>query len=98
MKYRFLAVAMAGVLTAGGCTTTSTPEAAEATSTAADRPGESGKLMERLLKADQPGCSAAVGIEGTVAWSGARGVADTTTGRPLTTTSVFDIASVSKQF
>ncbi len=59
MTYRLLAVAVAGVLTAGGCTSTSTPEAAQATSTPADRPGESGKLMERLLKADQPGCSAA---------------------------------------
>ncbi|MDI6098707.1 serine hydrolase domain-containing protein [Actinoplanes sp. NEAU-A12] len=98
MKYRLLTVAMAGVLTAGGCATTSAPEAARATLAAVDRPAESGELMERLLKTDQPGCSAAVGIEGVVAWSGARGVADTTTGRPLTTTSVFDIASVSKQF
>lgn len=98
MKYRLLAAAAAGLLAAGGCGTTSTPEAARAASTAADRHGESGKLMERLLKADQPGCSAAVGIEGAVAWSGARGVADTATGRPLTTTSVFDVASVSKQF
>lgn len=98
MKYRLLAVAVAGVLTVGGCATTSTPEAAQATSPAADRPGRSGSLMERLLKADRPGCSAAVGIEGAVVWSGARGVADTITERPLTTTSVFDIASVSKQF
>jgi CubicO group peptidase (beta-lactamase class C family) len=104
MKYRLLAVAMAGVLAAGGCTTTSRSEAALATSptanqaATANRAAQSGALLEGLLKADQPGCSAAVGIEGSLAWSGARGVADTTTARPLTTTSVFDIASVSKQF
>ncbi|WIM96701.1 serine hydrolase domain-containing protein [Actinoplanes oblitus] len=98
MKHRLLAVAMVGILGAGGCETTSTSEAAPATSTAADRPGQSDRLLAQALKADQPGCSAAVGSDGTVVWSGARGVADIATGRPLTTTSVFDIASVSKQF
>jgi CubicO group peptidase (beta-lactamase class C family) len=45
-----------------------------------------------------PGCVAAVGSEGAVLWSGARGIADLDAGTPLTTDTVFDIGSVSKQF
>ena len=47
---------------------------------------------------DEPGCSAAVGVEGKVVWAGARGVADLASGSELTTGTVFDIGSVSKQF
>jgi CubicO group peptidase (beta-lactamase class C family) len=47
---------------------------------------------------DQPGCAAAVGRNGRVVWSGARGVADLDSGRPITSETVFDIGSVSKQF
>jgi CubicO group peptidase (beta-lactamase class C family) len=47
---------------------------------------------------DEPGCAAAVGRNGQVVWSGARGVADLDSGRPITTETVFDIGSVSKQF
>ncbi|SON63125.1 D-alanyl-D-alanine carboxypeptidase [Mycobacterium simulans] len=46
----------------------------------------------------EPGCSAAVGIEGKVAWAGARGLANLATGIQITADTVFDIASVSKQF
>ena len=55
-------------------------------------------VLGRNLRPDEPGCSAAVGIEGTVAWAGAHGIADRAARRPLTPGSVFDIASVSKQF
>jgi CubicO group peptidase (beta-lactamase class C family) len=47
---------------------------------------------------DQPGCSAAVGRDGTVVWAGARGLADRAAGTPLTPATVFDIGSVTKQF
>jgi CubicO group peptidase (beta-lactamase class C family) len=47
---------------------------------------------------DKPGCSAAVGIEGRVAWAGARGLANVAADEPLSPATVFDIASVSKQF
>jgi CubicO group peptidase (beta-lactamase class C family) len=48
--------------------------------------------------ADKPGCSAAVGVEGRVVWAGARGLADVAADEPLSPATVFDIASVSKQF
>src|SRR5687768_7535268 len=54
--------------------------------------------LRALLDGDQPGCSASVGIEGKVVWSGALGVADLGTGAKLATDTVFDIGSVSKQF
>src|SRR4051794_9345579 len=62
------------------------------------RAAHSDDLLERALSADEPGCSAAVGIEGEVVWAGARGTADLATGRALTPSTTFDIASVSKQF
>ena len=59
---------------------------------------QSDELLTRFLDAAGPGCSAAVGMEGEVVWSGARGVADLDSGAALTSGSVFDIASVAKQF
>jgi CubicO group peptidase (beta-lactamase class C family) len=50
------------------------------------------------VPADQPGCSAAVGVDGDVVWAGAAGLADLSSGTPVTTATRFDIASVSKQF
>lgn len=55
-------------------------------------------LLSALVDADQPGCSAAVGERGSVVWAGAAGIADLTTGAPLTPDTRFDIASISKQF
>ncbi|BBX04742.1 hypothetical protein BST36_08285 [Mycolicibacterium moriokaense] len=63
-----------------------------------DLAANSQSVLDGAVKEDEPGCSAAVGIEGDVVWSGARGLADLETGAELTTDSVFDIASVSKQF
>ena len=61
-------------------------------------PGQaSDAILARYLETDEPGCSAAVGVDGAVVWAGARGAADLA-GQPLTTASIFDIASVSKQF
>ncbi|WP_395726600.1 serine hydrolase domain-containing protein [Nakamurella sp.] len=64
----------------------------------ADRGAASTALLDQALAADAPGCSAAAGVEGAVAWTGARGVADTDAGLPLTTDTRFDTASVGKQF
>jgi CubicO group peptidase (beta-lactamase class C family) len=81
-----------------------TEPAAEPTSpppeepSAAELADRSNELLDDNLSADEPGCSAAVGIEGDVVWSGARGVADLSTGRAIDTSTTFAIASVSKQF
>jgi len=47
---------------------------------------------------DEPGCTAAVGIDGTVVWTGTGGLANLETGAPLTPDSIVDFASISKQF
>jgi len=48
------------------------------------------------VRPDAPGLSAAVRIEGELAWSGAGGLADLEHRVPCTPASVFDVASVSK--
>jgi CubicO group peptidase (beta-lactamase class C family) len=63
-----------------------------------DAPTRSQKMLDDAIEADAPGCSAAVGVTGKVVWTGVRGVADMSTGEKITTQTVFDIASVSKQF
>lgn len=78
---------------AGPDTTSAAP-----TSGNADRIARSDSLLAKLLKSDQPGCTAAVGRNGTVVWAGARGVANLQTGAPITPDTVMDIASTSKQF
>jgi len=56
------------------------------------------EVLDSRVKADQPGCSAAVGIDGNVVWTGVRGMASTANGSKITPDTRFDIASVSKQF
>jgi CubicO group peptidase (beta-lactamase class C family) len=73
-------------------------DAAAAVDDSASRAARSDDLLERTLSPDEPGCSAAVGVEGEVVWAGARGLADLATGRALTPATTLDIASVSKQF
>ena len=58
----------------------------------------SGELLDRLTSATLPGCSAAIAVRGTLVWAHARGLADLAAATPLTTSTRFDIASVSKQF
>lgn len=55
-------------------------------------------VLDVAIKADEPGCSAAIGIDGEVVWTGTRGLADLQTGAQITDGTIFDIASVSKQF
>ncbi|MGB3908914.1 MAG: serine hydrolase domain-containing protein [Pseudolysinimonas sp.] len=69
-----------------------------AVTTTDKRPLQSDAAVDDLIDAERPGCSAAVGIRGEVVWAGATGIADLTTGEPVTTQTRFDMASVSKQF
>jgi CubicO group peptidase (beta-lactamase class C family) len=92
-----LAGALAVVALAVGCTS-SPPAASPAADTTSVSVERSDDLLARGLPADEPGCSAAVGIEGDVVWAGAGGVADLATGRPIETSTTFAIGSVTKQF
>lgn len=56
------------------------------------------QVLDSRIKADQPGCSAAVGIDGNVVWTGVRGMANIANDSKITADTRFDIASVSKQF
>ena len=58
----------------------------------------SAELLLEVVAEDEPGCSAAVGVDGDVVWTGARGVADVDTGARLDTSTTFDVGSVTKQF
>jgi CubicO group peptidase (beta-lactamase class C family) len=58
----------------------------------------SDELLERLTSTELPGCSAAIAVRGDLVWAGARGLADLSSATPLTTSTRFDIASISKQF
>ncbi|OBC12030.1 hypothetical protein A5784_04260 [Mycobacterium sp. 852013-50091_SCH5140682] len=63
-----------------------------------DRSARSDNLLAQFLSENQPGCTAAVGQNGSVVWTGARGVANLHTGAPITPQTVMDIGSTSKQF
>ena len=63
-----------------------------------DKALASDEVLLETLSTDGPGCSAAVAREGDVLWTGARGLADVERAEPITETTAFDIASVSKQF
>jgi CubicO group peptidase (beta-lactamase class C family) len=74
------------------------PNTSTATTDLADATARSQNVLDAAIEAGAPGCSATVGVKGKVVWTGGRGVADTSSGNPITTRTVFDIASVSKQF
>ncbi|MER6960670.1 serine hydrolase domain-containing protein [Streptomyces sp. NPDC000618] len=64
-----------------------------------DRETRSAEVLQELVPApDGPGCAAAVGVRGSVVWEAGRGKADLTSGRAITSKTVFDMASNSKQF
>jgi CubicO group peptidase (beta-lactamase class C family) len=97
---RRLVVLAVVALTLGACSgggTGKEPSPA-AVSVSAERAGRSQAVLDVLLPADEPGCSAAVGIVGEVVWAGAQGVANVRTGAKIQPDTVFDIGSVSKQF
>ncbi len=58
----------------------------------------SDELLESLTSTELPGCSAAIAVRGELVWAKARGLADLASATPLTTSTRFDIASISKQF
>jgi CubicO group peptidase (beta-lactamase class C family) len=83
----------------GGTHNAASTTTSSATTAPADAKARSSQhVLDDAIKADAPGCSAAVGVTGNVVWTGARGVADMSSGKAITTLTVFDIASVSKQF
>ncbi|MFJ1568592.1 serine hydrolase [Streptomyces erythrochromogenes] len=64
-----------------------------------DRGRRSEEVLRTLVPSpDGPGCAAAVGKRGNAARQDGRGKADQATGRPITSETVFDMASNSKQF
>jgi len=98
---------LAAVLTLSACgdggeAASGARQNATASSTAAtadsERSARSQSVLDNAITDDEPGCSAAVGIEGQVAWTGVHGLANLETGSKITDGTVFDIASVSKQF
>jgi CubicO group peptidase (beta-lactamase class C family) len=74
------------------------PTTSSGTPDHADSTARSQHVLDAAIEAGAPGCSATVGVKGKVVWTGVRGVADISSGDPITTHTVFDIASVSKQF
>lgn len=98
----WLTVPLVSTLTLGACADPQTAHvpssgaASAATSTV--KAGSSQNVLDTAVKADGPGCSAAVGVEGKVTWTGVAGLADINNGAKITAETVFDIASVSKQF
>ncbi|MEJ8641281.1 hypothetical protein WKI68_06950 [Streptomyces sp. MS1.HAVA.3] len=57
-----------------------------------DREKRSADVLQELVPSpDGPGCAAAVGIRGNVVWEAERGKADLTTGRAITSKTVFDM-------
>ncbi len=93
---------MASLCTAGGAmvlvvlTAVASPRAY---ATGDDREKRSADVLQELVPSpDGPGCAAAVGTRGSVVWEAGRGKADLTSGRAITSKTVFDMASNSKQF
>lgn len=71
----------------------------QAYATGDDRESRSAAVLQGLVPSpDGPGCAAAVGMRGSVVWEAGRGKADLATGRAITSRTVFDMASNSKQF
>lgn len=99
-------VAVAAVLATAGCAQpapTRLPPGEEfielrAAALLEARQTRSDDAVRSRVPADGPGCSAAVAVRGEVVWAGAAGLADLEQGTPLTTSTRFDMASVSKQF
>ncbi|NAZ84655.1 serine hydrolase domain-containing protein [Kineococcus indalonis] len=89
---------MAALLAATAPACAAAQDPGGAGSASRERAALSTRLLESVIPAQEPGCSAAVGVDGEVVWAGARGMADVAEGRTLGVSTTFDIASVSKTF
>lgn len=94
---------LAVALLLGGCAGQHTAVSSSTTTTATGAANSgvrvrSQAVLDGAVNAEEPGCSAAVGVEGKVVWTGVRGIADLANGTKITADTVFDIGSVSKQF
>jgi CubicO group peptidase (beta-lactamase class C family) len=99
IRASLLAAVVLLVSACGGGHTAAPATTSSGTADQADAKARSSqKVLDDNIKAHAPGCSAAVGVDGNVAWSGVRGIADMSASTALTPRTVFDIASVSKQF
>ncbi len=98
MRRPFLLLAVTLLLSACGGGHDAQPTASTSITDHADAKADSQRVLDGAIEADAPGCSAAVGVKGEVLWTGVRGVADMSASDPITARTVFDIASVSKQF
>ncbi|HEU5111046.1 MAG TPA: serine hydrolase, partial [Micromonosporaceae bacterium] len=98
IRGRLVATALAVMLLAA-CDGGGAPRPpATAASADTSQVGRSYRVLRQRLDPDAPGCSAAVGVDGKVVWTGGDGVADLATGRKIAADTAFNIASVSKQF
>jgi CubicO group peptidase (beta-lactamase class C family) len=102
-RSRWGSLPLIAALALGACTGQNPSQSSQTSGTASSttstiKAGSSQKVLDSAVQANAPGCSAAVGIEGKVAWTGVAGLADITIGAKVTADTVFDIASVSKQF
>jgi CubicO group peptidase (beta-lactamase class C family) len=99
-RSRWGSLPLIAALALGACTSHNPAQSSPTSGTASStiKAGSSQKVVDSAVQANAPGCSAAVGIEGKVAWTGVAGLADMTIGAKVTADTVFDIASVSKQF
>jgi CubicO group peptidase (beta-lactamase class C family) len=82
----------------GGGGGDSEPAAEDSPSSSHDAASRSQAVIDALVQPDDPGCSAAVEVEGEVVWEGVQGVADLDQGKRIAPETVFDAGSVSKQF
>src|ERR1700740_2301833 len=97
MVMRLSVLLLAAVLSLSGCG--GGQNAAPGSTTNHDAAAtRSQNVLNDTIEVGAPGCSAAVGVQGKVVWTGVRGVADMSTGSAISTPSAVDIASVSRQF
>ncbi|MHA7652454.1 serine hydrolase domain-containing protein [Mycobacterium sp. ML4] len=101
-RRRRLALALLSALCVVSCTNPHSARIPASSSPTTSAPTEkvasSQNVLDTAAKAEGPGCSAAVGVEGKVVWTGVAGLANISDGAKITADTVFDIASVSKQF
>jgi CubicO group peptidase (beta-lactamase class C family) len=93
-----LLLTLAVVPLLSSCDRDNEAQAPEASTPKSDIDARSQQVLDSHVKADEPGCSAAVAIDGRVTWTGFRGMANMATHTKINADTMFDIASVSKQF